>query len=440
MLQDLDTAVLPRAAAMYAAGDMADGSGSGDPATAAFLRGLGYAGAGSGAEPSRHRLALLRAAAGFERLFSLAAPCAPGLVLFGAVVRPETGRDPSVPQAPGSVTGSGLDFASAFESCVGEGVEFLSQFECDGDRIAPPDGAPVIDAFPGAAGAPAPSGDAVAATDLRSGDPILLPFERCIRPPGAAGMGAGPFIYGTGCGAGGSFAAAALHGLYELIERDAVALWWWGRRRGRPLAVEAGGLRDAADLLAVLRRGESGRLSWFLDLTTDIGVPAVAALSADEAGGYVACGTASRTTRGAALAAAIREMCQMELAYDVVRAKLAEGGPEALNAADRRHLGRAENIHAETCVHLHPSGAPRPPVDLADDASGPEGALQAVVARLAAAGAASYAVDLTRPAFQIPVVRAVVPALQLYPSDIVTPRLRQCFEAAGTDQPLYPLH
>lgn len=444
MLQDLETAVVSRAADLYAAAEdpsAADGpfgSGYADPATAALLRTLGYI--DPGVRPSPHRLALLRAAAGFERLFALAAPRAPGLALFGAVVRPDKAGDSLVDQVAGSVTGSGLDVVSAFESCIGEGVEFLSQFECDGDRIVPPDGTAIVEAFPSAAGAPEPSGEGTRATDLRSGAGVLLPFERCIRPQGRAGMGEGPFVYGTGCGAGESFAAAVLHGLYELIERDAVALWWWGRRPGRPLPMEASGVRAAVDFLATLRGGECGRVSWFLDLTTDMGVPAVAAISSDPDGGYVACGTASRSTLSAALTSAIREMCQMELAYDVVRAKLAEGGERVLNATDRRHLGRAEKVSAEACEHLHPRGVPRraPDLDLRDLT--PESTLQAVVARLEAAGAASFAVDLTRSAFGIPVARAVVPELQLYPTGIVTPRLRRCFEDSGTDEPLYPLH
>jgi len=440
MLRDLETATLSRAADLYAAaGDSPDRPGSADPAAAGFLRALGFADGAKAAGWSAHRLALLRAAAGFERLFSLLAPRAPGLALFGAVVRPEIEKDSSDSQPPGSVTGSGPDFGRAFESCIGEGVEFLSQFECDGDRLAPPSGAQLVDVFPDCDAAPDMSGEAIAATELVSGASALLPFERCIRPPGAAGAGEGPFLYGTGCGAGESFAIAALHGLYELIERDAVALWWWGRRPGRPMPMEAAGLAEATGFLAALRQGERGRASWFLDLTTDINVPVVAALSADGNGGDIACGTASRATLGAALEAAIREMCQMELAYDVVRAKLAEGGEAALNATDRRHLERAEKINAGTCRHLHPSGVPRRPADLETDGT-PESALHAVAARLEAAGAVSYAVNLTRPAFGIPVVRAVVPALQLYPSDIVTPRLRRCFEEAGTDQPLYPLH
>ncbi|MER8185544.1 TOMM precursor leader peptide-binding protein [Kitasatospora sp. NPDC094015] len=81
----------------------------------------------------------------------------------------------------------------------------------------------------------------------------------------------------NGCAAGGTLEDAVLQGFLELVERDAVALWWYNRTR-QP-AVDLASLGDPwIDEVARLHRRE-GRELWALDLTADLGVPVVAALS-----------------------------------------------------------------------------------------------------------------------------------------------------------------
>ncbi|MBO6561301.1 MAG: YcaO-like family protein [Nisaea sp.] len=437
MLQDLDTAVLARAADLFVASETADRNPA-DGAADGFLHALGYR-ENVGGDPEReaHRGALLKAATSFDRVFLLSARHAPGLVLMGAVVRP----DPTAGHAPGSVTGSGLDLKSAFESCIGEGIEFLSQFEQDGDLAGSGVEEPLVDVFPEADGVPDWSGgDRVRGIDLATDTEVSLPFDRCIRSLRRSGAASPPFMLGTGCGAGDTLDAAALHGLYELIERDAAALWWWGRRRGRPLAAEEPGVRSALLYLATLRGERLGRVTWFLDITTDVGVPVMASISVDRDGSHVACGTACRASVAAALQSAIREMCQMEMAYDVVRAKEAQSGAEALNAVDLRHKERAAVLSADGCEHLHPAGVPARYMPVADDDAGPELTLPRIVQRLGTIGANVYRVDLSRERFGVPVARMIVPQLQLYPSKVVSPRLKRCFDESGIDDPLFPLH
>jgi oxazoline/thiazoline synthase len=81
----------------------------------------------------------------------------------------------------------------------------------------------------------------------------------------------------NGCAAGAVLEEAVLHGLLELIERDAVAIWWYNRL-GRP-ALDL----DRADdpYVADLRQhyAELRREIWALDITSDFGIPTIAALS-----------------------------------------------------------------------------------------------------------------------------------------------------------------
>jgi YcaO cyclodehydratase, ATP-ad Mg2+-binding len=63
-----------------------------------------------------------------------------------------------------------------------------------------------------------------------------------------------PLKLSTGCAAGVTVAAATLRALLELIERDAVALWWRGGRRGRAIGSDDEAGRAAAELLAQVCR------------------------------------------------------------------------------------------------------------------------------------------------------------------------------------------
>jgi ribosomal protein S12 methylthiotransferase accessory factor len=60
---------------------------------------------------------------------------------------------------------------------------------------------------------------------------------------------------------------------------------------------------------------------------------------------------------------------------------------------------------------------------------GPE--LPAIAGALARCGIDAALIDMTRPEFGIPVVRAVAPALQPMPSDTVTDRLRRVLKECG---------
>jgi ribosomal protein S12 methylthiotransferase accessory factor len=241
-----------------------------------------------------------------------------------------------------------------------------------------------------------------------------------------------PFLLSTGCGAGRTQADAVLHGLCELVERDAAGLWWRGGMRGRPLALEDPALREAAALLAALRQGSDSRRTWLLDITTDLGIPAIAAISSHANGKGFACGLGARPTLAGAARGAIMELCQCELAHAVVAAKRAEGGEARLNDRDRDHLARATQIDADTCSLLHPRGMPAR--HEACSSEEPVEQIRWLTTRLAALGIEAFVVDLTRPAFAIPVVRVIAPGLQIEPSRLESARLRRAMLATGGGQ------
>jgi ribosomal protein S12 methylthiotransferase accessory factor len=406
-----------------------------DSAESGLLRYLGYDDGDTARAEGRARM--LRAAARFRRLFLLPVPDAPGLVFFGGEADPAAlGEQPEgLPTA--SLAGSGLSPQKAFESCVGEGIEYLSQFVQANDPIErgpfteyreSPDAnvRAFISALLAFTGIEAERSIAwVPSSRLADGARMWFPLDLCYRRHVTEQDFKPPLKLSSGCAAGVTREDATLRGLLELIERDAVALWWRGGRRGRPLAPESEAASGAAELLAQARQGHGHRTSWLLDIATDVGIPVVAAISTDPDGYGFAVGFGARLTLADAARAAVFELCQVELGLHVVAAKLQESGDEAMNESDRRQLRRG-TFDTRKCVLLRPQTA-----DFAELSNAPASSLQHVLERLQARDIAVYSIDLMRPQFLVPVVRVLAPGLQLEPCDIVGARLARVIAETG---------
>lgn len=191
----------------------------------------------------------------------------------------------------------------------------------------------------------------------------------------------------TGCAAGRTIEEAVLGALLEAIERDAAAIWWWNRLRAPP--VDESALCDPffAEAAAFLRG--RGRTLALLDLTTDVGVPVAAAVSAD-AGPPLLLGFGAALDAGAAARRAAMEIFQ----------NLVNGGAPV----------RPAPHHVPDPSASRPAPPPGMP-PLPEDASA-AAAVDRVVERLAACGLEALVVDLTRPDVGVPVARVVVPGLR----------------------------
>jgi ribosomal protein S12 methylthiotransferase accessory factor len=388
----------------------------------------------------RHGDATRQAAQLPNRLFLLGSSSAPGLRFVGGEVDAKRAPVPTSLQGSFSLAGSGESLVDALASCVGEGVERLSQIKQPGDVIATRSGQEAAHQAMTAgrhliegllAARALPPGTLVSMVRgraLGSHREVLLPADWCLRmqPQGPLAMPGAALS--TGCAAGPSFEAAAARALLELVERDAASLWWIGGHHPRPLAEKGAAMAEAVRLLGALREDSRERASWLLDITTDLEIPSVAAVSVDGDGRGLSCGLAARLTFERAARAAILEMCQMELALPIVEAKRRQRGEAALNEVDRRHLARAA-IDAGACGLLQPSGVPRRESGQPTGDAGEELALLRAI--FAGCGLETALVDLTRPEFGIPVVCARAPLLQLMPCDWATARLQRMREATG---------
>lgn len=198
------------------------------------------------------------------------------------------------------------------------------------------------------------------------------------------------FATSNGCAAGPTVREAVMGGLLELIERDAAAIWWYNRVPRPALDIDALDDRRIAQMREAL--DTEGRSFTLLDLTTDLGVPVVVAVShrAEGLPGWTL-GFGAAPDYLKAVRRATGELSQLLAATD---------SPTLHNPAPWVDTATvAEN------PHLVPNGEVVPP-----RTEGPR-SLEALAQLLAAAGLESYLIDQTHPLIGVPVVRVLAPGL-----------------------------
>jgi len=200
----------------------------------------------------------------------------------------------------------------------------------------------------------------------------------------------------NGCAAGATREEAALQGLLELVERDAVAIWWYTRARRPGLdAAEAGDAGMRALVQGIVRQGW---VCHVLDLTTDIGVPVVAALARAHADGRWCVGFGAHLEADLAVERAITELAQL------FRQDGRDGPPPwaPIDDGDEAFLWPAAPARLRDAAIL---GPPSGPATLA-------GLVDGLVRRLEGLGLETLLLDQTHPDIGFPVVKMTVPGLR----------------------------
>jgi ribosomal protein S12 methylthiotransferase accessory factor len=214
-----------------------------------------------------------------------------------------------------------------------------------------------------------------------------------------------PFYFGdsNGCAAGNTAEEATLQGLYELIERDACAIWWYNRlSRPEPSPLQSADDFSARALDFYARRSRSFSL---IDITTDIRVPVMAAVSADARGQDIHVGLGCNLDLRIAISRAISELHQ---SYLISRLP---NRPETatLNKDWKDWLA---NGSLDQYRYLRPLGQ-SDAADLQELSSRTvEGDLDIVLNRLESKRLNVFVQDLSRPEAILPVFRVIVPGLR----------------------------
>jgi len=251
--------------------------------------------------------------------------------------------------------------------------------------------------------------------DLLRREPCWLPVE-IVHTDYTVQQPDGYFLAGSNGLASGNHPVEAINAaLYEVVERDAVALWI-----ARPLRRRAGCLLDLASvddsdcraLLAKYAAAEIAVRVW--NVTTDIGIAAflceIRDLSAGDPGRLRRFhGSGCHADRAIALSRALTEAAQTRLTYiSGIRDDLS---PAEYQEAPGAEIGDAllDALARETAPVSFAAVPSFAAADLAED-------LRRALGRLAVLGLGrAVAVDLTRPEFGIPVVRLVIPGLEWDP-------------------------
>ncbi len=251
--------------------------------------------------------------------------------------------------------------------------------------------------------------------DLIQNTPVWLPYELVYLNytlPLPSGMGC--FVpCSNGLASGNHLLEAISHGLCEAVERDAVALWSLKDEEAQcEDRIDLDTVDDLAcrELLEKFQRAGVSVAVW--DVTSDIGIPAFLCLIADQSPNPLrpvppANGSGCHPAREIALLRALTETAQSRLTYiagsrdDLFREDYAQTlCPEAI----QRHSALARSRSATRDFRQVPTWQAD---TFRDDVMG-------ILGRLQAAGLTSaIAVDLTREEFGLPVVRIVVPTLEL---------------------------
>lgn len=225
----------------------------------------------------------------------------------------------------------------------------------------------------------------------------------------------------NGAAAGNTLEEAVLQGLLELIERDAVALWWYPRtaRRGIDLATFHEPKMDAV-AEAHAARGRELRL---LDLTSDIRIPVVGAVSwRRETGGQIGIGLGAHLDPGIAASRAISEL---EQSAGAAPSALPENLDHALWIRDATVETEPYVLPALDQPPLSAAALPRiEHDDVGDD-------IAWCVRTLERSGHEVLVYDHTRPDVGFPVVRVVAPGLRHFWKRLAPGRLYDVPVALG---------
>lgn len=237
------------------------------------------------------------------------------------------------------------------------------------------------------------------------------------------------FSDSNGCAAGASFEEAVLAGLLEVVERDAVAIWWYNRLQRPSVAI------DSFDLPFVGRMQEiywqMGRDLVVLDLTHDCGIPVFVAVSArlGHPREEIMLGFGAHLNPRQALTRALREINQF---YPILKNQDAQG-MTLYQTANQEALDWFRNATRRDNAYLLPDKSP--PRRLADfhDLSLPDvrDEILGCVDSLSALGLDAFVLDQTRPDINIAACRVIVPGMRHFWRRLAAGRLYSVPAALG---------
>ena len=239
----------------------------------------------------------------------------------------------------------------------------------------------------------------------------------------------------NGCAAGNTLEEAVLQGFYELVERDAFAIWWYNRLSVPGVELEGFGDDYLAAAPEFYRR--RGREMWVLDVTADLGIPAFVAVSR-RPGGETEDIIYGAGAHADPRIAALRAVCELNQCLTWLPRPGGGGSGPAID--DPLALRWWKTAKLSDHPWLAPAAGTPPrgradyPVPASADAREDVERHRALVE---AKGMEFLVLDQTRPDIGMPVVRVIVPGLRHFWERLAPGRLYDVPVAMGwRDTPL----
>jgi ribosomal protein S12 methylthiotransferase accessory factor len=242
---------------------------------------------------------------------------------------------------------------------------------------------------------------------LLTGERRLLPTAMLYYSPRGIAQHPSLFADSNGDAAGSSLEDAIIHGFLEVVERDAVALWWYNRTRQPQVDLQSFDDRWLARLPVQYRRIR--REAWVLDVTSDLGIPVMAAVSRriDKPAEDILLGFGAHPDPGVAARRALGELGQ--LLPSVIGARA-----DGTGYASDPHLDRwwtYATAANQPYLRPDPLQTERAAADYRYRSSTTLN-LEFIYRAARRAGLDVLVLDQTRPDINMPVVKVVVPGLR----------------------------
>jgi ribosomal protein S12 methylthiotransferase accessory factor YcaO len=192
----------------------------------------------------------------------------------------------------------------------------------------------------------------------------------------------------NGCACGENIEDAKARGLLECVERDALAIWWYGRQSRSHLSLA---FIDQAQPRLSYWLTRRARSTMAIDITSDLGVPVVVAVSSERDGTHVAMGSAANLDIETAAIHAISEMIQIEVS---MRLSAQADNPELQDWLKNASTLRMPQFRADEQAETLPSQLQKNVLQCVTDA-----------------GFYPLSIDLTQPQLPVACARVLVPGL-----------------------------
>lgn len=214
----------------------------------------------------------------------------------------------------------------------------------------------------------------------------------------------------NGCAAGNTLEEAILQGFFELVERDAFAIWWYNRLHLPGVNLES--FNDDYLTSACDRYRDFHRELWVLDVTNDLGIPVFVAVSRriDKEEEDIIYAAGAHTDPHIA---ALRAVCELNQFLNLVQGKRHASASVAVNDPTCRWWWK--NARLADHSYLAPASAVKPKgkadysvpdtTDIKED-------VEQCRAVVESKGMEFLVLDQTRPDIGMSVVRVIVPGLR----------------------------